>query len=160
MLICIATCLLAHTPCTPHTLTPSHTLHTSHTLPPHTPYHITPSHTLHTTHLTTSHTSHPIHPHPHTLIHPPSYTPHPHILHTLHPHMLHTHISHPHAPSHHHTSYLTLTPGPCREYTVGSNMMNCRTEEQWRMVGGKQCALRGNTSTTLTQTLVCGLAPC
>lgn len=143
--------LVHPTPSHPHTLyTPYHLTHltTSHL---HTPYHImhltppyiptpTPSYTP---------SSHPLHPHPH-------------ILHTLHPHMLHTHISSSCTltPSHHHTSYLTLTPGPCREYTVGSNMMNCRTEEQWRMVGGKQCALRGNTTTTLTQTLVCRLAPC
>jgi len=44
--------------------------------------------------------------------------------------------------------------GPCHEYTVGTNVMNCRTEDQWRAVGGKQCSLRGNAPSILTHTQV------
>lgn len=47
------------------------------------------------------------------------------------------------------------SPGACIEVKVGSNVMKCKTEDQWRNVGLTQCSLRGGTDTpTLYSTQV------
>ena len=38
---------------------------------------------------------------------------------------------------------VTLLIGPCQQYTVGANIMSCKSEDEWRRVGVTQCGLRG-----------------
>ena len=40
-----------------------------------------------------------------------------------------------------------VSPGSCIEVKVGSNVMKCKTEEQWRNIGVTQCSLRGGDDT-------------
>lgn len=45
------------------------------------------------------------------------------------------------------------------EYEVNSNILNCKTEDDWKRVGNHQCVLRDNQTPVLTRTqvsLFCG----
>ena len=50
-------------------------------------------------------------------------------------HYMHTDIHTPHTLTH------TCTD-PCREITVGTNVLSCRSEKEWTEVGVRQCLLR------------------
>lgn len=56
----------------------------------------------------------------------------------------------------HYALCLTDDPGGCIDFKLGSNVMRCKTEKEWRDIGHTQCALRGRVDRSLlTDMQVC-----